>query len=499
MAKKRANGEGSISRRKDGRWEYAIVAPLADGSRKKIRRYAPTRAEADARLTELKRQIQNDTPLPDRTWRLGGYLDYWLESQVRTNRRAATYAQCETIVRIYLKPALGSVQLSKLTVPVVQAFLNRQTAKGVSLPTVHVIRKVLSAALTRAMREELLMRNVARLTELTPWESRQVLPWSLQEAVEFLNKAQAEDLAPAYLLLLVYGLRRGELLGLTWSDVDFEKGIIRVRRQLQQVGSKFSLAPLKTRASRRDLPLISLVRDVLLKHHQQQALALGSRVVSDYEGEAGDLVFTTGSGNAIQPKNFARSFQRACERYGVRLIRVHDIRHTTATLLKNFHVPDRDIQIILGHSRISITQETYEHDDMTSRTSALELVEAAFGSGNGVTTSVRSRHDLPSTMLFSQQNDVSKLWWSYRDSNPGPLPCHGVSLANPLSFSAVRQHMRASTCAMLAGLVAVKSSRQKWLAPPHAQIRRAVPTAACGLHVARCEPSLRQHHERLAV
>src|SRR5579872_2545895 len=166
VAKKRANGEGTIYHRKDGRWEVAMKAATTAGTRKRIRKYARTRAEADELLTDLKQQVQQGVPLPDKTWKLGAYLDYWLENVVRIDRRLATQELYEATVRLNLKPALGDYPLQRLTVPLVQAFVNQQLDEGRhSLRKVQIMRTVLSAALTNAMREELLSRNVARLVK----------------------------------------------------------------------------------------------------------------------------------------------------------------------------------------------------------------------------------------------------------------------------------------------------------------------------------------------
>ena len=157
---------------------------------------------------------------------------------VAANRRPATYALYEMTTRIYLKPALGTAPLARLSASRVQTFLNGQLAAGQSIRQVQVMRTVLSSALTRAMREELLMRNVARLAELPAWERQAVVPWTAAEARGFLTAAHGDPLYPAFVLLLLYGLRRGEVLGLRWADVDLDGGEIRIRQQsrLRQPG-----------------------------------------------------------------------------------------------------------------------------------------------------------------------------------------------------------------------------------------------------------------------
>src|SRR6266536_978170 len=178
---RRINGEGTISRRKDGRYEAKAWVETTSGITKRISLYGKTRAEAHEKLTAALAQKQQGVPVPDRMPRLGDYLDYWLENVIRTNRRPATYEQYEWNVRLYLKPALGACYLSRLSVPMVQTFLNERLAEGHSVRKVHIMREVLSSVLGRAVREELVSRNVARLVELPTYRKKQNQPKSDEE------------------------------------------------------------------------------------------------------------------------------------------------------------------------------------------------------------------------------------------------------------------------------------------------------------------------------
>src|SRR5262249_9133461 len=151
-----------------------IRCPYTSGARKRVVVYGKTLAEAREKLSKVQQDVRSGIPLPDKVRKLGPYLDYWLENFVKRNRRPATYNLYEMIVRLYLKPGLGSRKLTTLTVPMVQEFLNRRLQKGDSVRKVQVMRTVLSAALTRAVREELIGRNVARLVELPQWQRGQI-------------------------------------------------------------------------------------------------------------------------------------------------------------------------------------------------------------------------------------------------------------------------------------------------------------------------------------
>src|SRR6516165_6763218 len=161
--RRRINGDGSVYKRKDGYWAGAFYARTTTGARKRVVVYGRTLDEARDKLGKAQQQSRAGIPVPDEAWKLGLYLEYWLENFVKCNRRPATYNLYEMIVRLYLKPGLGSRKLTSLTVPMVQEFLNRRLQKGDSIRKVQVMRTVLSAALTRAVREELIVRNVARL------------------------------------------------------------------------------------------------------------------------------------------------------------------------------------------------------------------------------------------------------------------------------------------------------------------------------------------------
>jgi integrase len=373
-ARRRPNGDGSISLRSDGRWMARFYAWTASGSQKRVTVYGTTRKQAADRMRQAQDRNALGIPVPDRSWKLGDWLDYWLEHVVAPNRRPATYALYEMTARLYLKPALGTVPLTRLSAARVQTFLNGQLTAGQSIRQVQVMRTVLSSALTRAMREELLIRNVARLVELPGWQRQPIVPWTADEARSFLTAARDDPLYPAFVLLLLYGLRRGEVLGLRWTDVDLDSAQLRIRQQIGRVSGELRIGPVKTNAGRRDLHLLPLAADMFDIRHDAQAAdrqELG-RAWQDY-----GLIFTTRTGRPVEPRNLIRSFHRICSANGIRLIKLHHLRHTTATLLKNLGVPARDAQLILGHSRLAITQEIYSHENRQAQLEALQRISAA--------------------------------------------------------------------------------------------------------------------------
>jgi integrase len=354
----------------------AFYTGTTTGATKRIVVYGKTYDEARDKLAKAQQQARAGIPVPDNAWTLGPYLDYWLENHVKRNRRPATYALYETYVRLYLKPGLGTKKLASLSVPMVQQFLNGRLGKGDSVRKVQVLRTVLSAALTRAVREELLIRNVARLVELPEWQAGAIRPWTAGEARQFLAASESDPLHAAFVLLTLYGLRRGEVLGLRWTDIDFSGGVVHVSHQLQRVRGQLHRGPVKTRAGQRNLPLVNIAEQAL-----QAEIARQARYRDDM-GSAWpdtDLIFTTRTGRPVEPRNLVRSFRRLCNDNGIRAIKLHHIRHTVAPLLKDLGVPARDTQLILGHSQLAVTLEVYTHADDDAKLEALMRLHGLLG------------------------------------------------------------------------------------------------------------------------
>lgn len=375
--KRRLNGEGTISGpRKDGRYVGAFYTRTTAGTIRRVYVYGKTWEQAHDRLVEEQSKAIRGIPAAAESWKLAAYLDYWLENIVKPHRRAATYALYESVIRLYLKPDLGHYWLRRLSVRMIQTFLNAKLAEGKSVRNVHIMREVLSAALTSAVREELISRNVARLTELPGRESRDIRPWSADEAIDFLRVAKPDPLYPAFVLLILYGMRRGEVLGLRWQDVDLDAGTFAIRQQLQRVRGSLRTGPVKTRAGNRELPISGLAREALFMRLQRQA---ADREAFGRAWRDTGLVFTTRSGLPVEPRNLARSFRRICDHNDIRMIKVHHLRHTTASLLKKLRVTPRDAQMILGHAHISTTMQIYTHVDQEARDDALASLNKLLG------------------------------------------------------------------------------------------------------------------------
>ncbi|MEU6764813.1 site-specific integrase [Streptomyces sp. NPDC046853] len=355
--KRNPNGAGTITKRKDGRFQCAVYVLQPDGTRARKFAYGKTWAECDTKRRELLSKVDNGIPVPTRSAKLADWLPYWLENMIQPRRKRTTYAKYEVHVRLYLVPMLGTKRLESLSVADVRRFLVR-LERQTTAATAKESHKVLRTALSAACREELIMRNVVTLVEPPQVESRDLSPWSLDETLDFLTAARRDPLYAAFVLAIALGFRRGEIVGLRWENVDLDKREIRVRKQRQRVGGEAYDDDPKGRRRRQDLPLPAICIAPLRWQRLRQA-AMRERAGDKWQ-ESG-YVFTTRTGRPIEPRNVYRSFTRVASTAGLRVIRLHDARHGCATLLTAAGVAPRVVMEILGHSQIAVTMNVYTH------------------------------------------------------------------------------------------------------------------------------------------
>ncbi|MFC9703335.1 tyrosine-type recombinase/integrase [Streptomyces sp. NPDC056943] len=354
--KRNPNGAGTITKRKDGRYQAAVYVLQPDGTRARKFAYGKTWEECDAKRRALLDKASNGIPVPTRSAKLSEWLPYWLDNVVQPRLKLSTYDKYEAHVRLYLIPVIGSKRLESLGVADVRRFLV-QLEKKTTAATAKESHRVLRTALTAACREELITRNVATLVEPPRAKARELSPWSLDETLDFLAAARRDPLYAAFVLAITMGLRRGELVGLRWADVDLDHRVLYVRQQTQRRrGVLYDDDPKGRR--RRAVPLPAMCIAPLRWHRMRQN---DQRVKAGEEWKGSDYVFTTRTGSPVEPRNVYRSFTRVAASAGLRVIRLHDARHGCATILTAAGVPPRVVMEILGHSQISITMDVYTH------------------------------------------------------------------------------------------------------------------------------------------
>lgn len=354
--KRNPNGAGTITKRKDGRFQCAVYVLQPDGTRARKFAYGKTWQECDTKRRELLAKVDQGVPVPTRSAKLSEWLPYWLDNVIKPRRKLSTYDKYESHVRLYLVPLLGSKRLESLGVADVRRFLVR-LEKETTAATAKESHRVLRSALSSACREELIARNVAKLVEPPRTDNRELKPWSLDETLDFLAASRRDPLYAAFVLAIAMGLRRGEIIGLRWSDLDLDNRVLYVRQQTQRRrGVLYDDDPKSRR--RRVVPLPALCIAPLRWHRMRQSAA---RVKAGEQWHESGYVFTTRTGRQVEPRNVYRSFTRVAESAGLRVIRLHDARHGTATLLTAAGVAPRVVMEILGHSQISITMDVYTH------------------------------------------------------------------------------------------------------------------------------------------
>ncbi len=355
MAKRRARNEGTIFQRKSDRMWIARLL-RADGRHQQ--RAAKTEGEALRRLEELKEAAKQGQLLDAKRQRVGQFLEAWLRDAAKPSLRPRTYESYEVIVRRHLVPRLGRLLLSALSAQHVQTLQNELLQAGKSSGTVLNVRRVLSRALNQAVSWGLLNRNVVRLAEAPRVQRAEIKPLSPDEVQRLLSAVEDDRLAGVYMVAVGIGLRRGEILGLQWGDIDWQGGALSIRRVLQRVGGKKQLLEPKTRRSRRTIMLPEVVLDALQKQQDRQRW---ERTAAGKFWQETGLIFTSSFGTGLEPKALTQHFNKLLAAAGLGHHRLHDLRHSCATLLLAEGVDLRVIMETLGHSQISTTADIYTH------------------------------------------------------------------------------------------------------------------------------------------
>jgi integrase len=288
---------------------------------------------------------------------LGSYLDRWLFN-IRDTVRQRTWERYEQIVRVHLKPAFGKKKLKNLTPTQVRSLYREKLDSGLASRTVQYIHTSLHKALKDAVSDGLVPRNVTEGIKAPKPKKKEINPLNPEQTRVFLEAARGDRFEALYILAVHCGLREGELLGLKWDDLDFEAGKLSVRRTLSETRTGHIFEAPKN-GKGRNIHLTQAAKDALRSHRKRQN-AERLRVGSKWEDHG--LVFPSRKGTTMNAKNLtARHFKPILKRSELPDIRLHDLRHTCATLLIPRGVHPKFVQELLGHATIAITLDTYSH------------------------------------------------------------------------------------------------------------------------------------------
>jgi integrase len=402
---KRRNGECSIFAYRNGYAAYAwVITP--DGERKRKWVYGKTHDEVHAKWIKLQSQA-SEGPVPTSVPPVSQYMNYWIREVVKPNLAPKTHEKYETFTRLHILPYLGSKRLDKLQVKDIRLWLNKLAqvcqccaqGKDAARPEgkrrccaigqcCHAVlsarsradaRDTLRAALTCAVEEEIITRNPVAVVRLPAPRTRKRRWWTVDDARQFLESTRRdqEPLYAAFVLILVLGLRKGEVLGLTWELVNLDAAELSISEQVQRVGNELLRRQVKTETSEAPLPLPELcVAALKLRRDQQDT----DRSRADGAWVDTGLVFTTRHGTAVEPRNFSRSFDRCIRRARVPRITVHGTRKTCGSLLAALDVHPRVAMQILRHSKIAVTMEIYTEVPSAATRAALRKLGQWLGS-----------------------------------------------------------------------------------------------------------------------
>ncbi|MDA1061657.1 MAG: site-specific integrase [Chloroflexi bacterium] len=372
---RRARNEGSIFKRKDGRW-VAQLTYTEGGQRRRRAFYASTQAEARQKLSAARRQLDDGAPLPPERGTVGEYLTTWLGKK-EPSLRPESFRRYREACYLHLIPILGNRPLAKLTPIDVENAYAKLRIKELSGTTIALVHGVLHKALKDAARAQLVIRNVADLVD-APRRSTPTMATLTPEQAQALLLAARDDLHEAfYVVALTSGMRLGELQALKWGAVDLERRRLHVVATYQgtQDGEPVFAEP-KTEKSRRSVHLSEMAVGALQRNRARQA---ETRLRAGGAWQDYDLVFATALGRPLDGNNLrTRSFARLLDRAGLPPMRFHTLRHAAATLLMSEGVPVKAISEMLGHSDISTTLRIYAHVLPTAHEQAASAMDRLF-------------------------------------------------------------------------------------------------------------------------
>jgi integrase len=353
-------------RKRGAKWCVVVDIGRDESGRRRQKWHSgfESKRAAEAALTDIKSRLATDTYVTPSKETTGAFLTRWLDSK-RASVRPTTLRSYTGTIEQYVRPQLSGIPVQRLSPAHLNALYadllangRRGSAGGLSPRTVRYVHTILRKALADALRWNVIVRNPADAATAPVPRTPEMTVWTAQEARRFLQGIKDDPLRALWTLALTTGMRRGELLGLKWTDVDLESARLSVRRSLAVVDGGPVESEPKTRRGRRSISLDESTVALLRQHRAEQAaqrLALGKPFTG------GEYIFVSPDGHPIHPDTVTKRFQVLARRAKLPRIRFHDLRHTHATLALQAGVHPKVVSERLGHASTVITLDTYSH------------------------------------------------------------------------------------------------------------------------------------------
>ncbi|CAM3209459.1 site-specific integrase [Mycobacterium colombiense] len=394
MAKRRANSQGNVYQRPNGRWEARLRYRDPDtGEQKRVSVYGATQKAALAELKKVRDRIDEGQPPRDATTTVAAWMSHWRATTLAASGRSqATKALYDSLSRKHIEAApIGRVRLDRLRPSDVEKLVldmraqmkpgertddnpNPDPVRALADSTIRSTYTVLRASLDGAVRDGLLGKNPAAAVKRPGVERTEARHLDRDAVIKLLDAAKASRYHPALVLIASTGMRRGEAAALRWEHVDLKTGALRVAATVARVDGKLVTTPPKTERSRRQIPLSAPVVEMLRAHRARQKR---ERLQAGDQWRESDLVFPTEFGTQVDPRNLLRVIQAAAKKAGLQDVYVHTLRHSAASAWLEGGVHIKAVADLLGHSSISITGDIYGHaEDATARAAVDSLANS---------------------------------------------------------------------------------------------------------------------------
>ena len=374
MAKRRKQGEGTLRLRKDGRWEGRVVVGYDDKGLPVTKNVtAKTKAECAAKLEKLKEHYGKPAEKINSEMPFGEWIDFWYQTYCKHTIRITTQLEYENRIYQHIIPEIGNIPLNQLTQSDLQQFYAREKSggrkirietygSGLSDRVIRAIHANCRSALEKAVQEGLIKTNPAIGCKLPPKKSREMKVLTQSEVIRFLDRAKEENYYELFLLELATGMRRGEILALKWSDLNFKTGELRIERQVNVIRGESIISEPKTKSSIRT----AILPKALLK------------ILSEYRKNVESEWMFPSPIDDTKPRNppaVRKRLQLILERAGCPKVRFHDLRHTFATMALENGMNIKSLSAMLGHISSETTINIYSHITDTMRQQAAVKID----------------------------------------------------------------------------------------------------------------------------